>query len=153
MESKQKTYIPYVILAVVFLLAFFSVRYFLQTGAIVPSANFNATDQTAQAPQEEEAQVKPEPPYVFWQVEGQECVRCVAQKKALEEVKPNLTGDISFEIKNVLDDAELGEYFDIKELPTLMIFDSKNRLVFRYDGNLDSSQLTELFTELGVVKP
>lgn len=153
MESKQKTYIPYVILAVVFLLAFFSVRYFLQTGAIVPSANFNTTDQTAQAPQEEEAQVKREPPYVFWQVEGQECVRCVAQKKALEEVKPNLTGDISFEIKNVLDDAELGEYFDIKVLPTLMIFDSKNRLVFRYDGNLDSSQLTELFTELGVVKP
>ena len=153
MESKQKTYTPYVILAVVFLLAFFSVRYFLQTGAIVPSANFYSTDETAQTPQEENAKAKPEPPYVFWQVEGQECVACVAQKKALEEVKPKLTGDISFEIKNILDDAELGEYFDIKVLPTLMIFDAKNRLIFRYDGNLDPSQLTELFTELGVIKP
>lgn len=151
MENKPSQFAPYIVLLVVFVSVFFAVRYFMQTGAIIPSPDYIEKAKTVA--QEKAAQAIPQPPYVFWQVEGQACVSCAAEKKDLEAIKPKLTGDITFETKNIVDDPELGEYFDISVLPTLMIFDSKNQLVFRYDGYLNATQLMQLFTELGVVKP
>jgi len=151
MATNTNKLVPFIILLVIFGLLFFAVRYFLHTGAIVPSQEYLKNAETTA--KEKQAKMVPQPPYVFWQVEGEACVSCAAQKKDLDEIKPKLTSDISFETKNIVEDPDLGEYFDIKTLPTLMVFDSKNQLVFRYDGNLDQSQLLLLFKELGVVKP
>lgn len=153
MEPNQNNLLSILAISAIFIVAFFTVRYFIQSGAIVPSTNFQKPAETATKTEDASQQQQPVPPYVFWQVEGQECVSCVTLRKNLESVKPNLTDQISFEVKNILDDPELGKQFEINVLPTILVFDAKDQLVFRYDGSLDTNQLMQLFTEMGVVKP
>jgi len=153
METKQNNVLGVVILVVILLAAFFGFRYLTMSGGVKPSDYFQKPADTATTPTEtEKTTEEPKPPYVFLQVEGQECVSCVELKKNLEQVKPLLNDQITFETVNIVDEPKFGEEFQINVLPTILIFDANNQMVFRYEGSLSAEQLTQLFTEMGVKK-
>jgi len=154
MEIKQNNVLGVIILVLILFGAFFGFRYLIMSGGVKPSDYFQKPADTTTAPAEtEKTTEEPKPPYVFLQVEGQECVSCAELKKNLEQVKPLLNEQISFETVNILDEPEFGEQFQINVLPTILIFDANNQMVFRYEGSLSAEQLTQLFTEMGVKKP
>ncbi|MCE1247344.1 MAG: TlpA family protein disulfide reductase [Firmicutes bacterium] len=60
-------------------------------------------------------------------------------KKAMEESDYPIYTDYSGEISN---------YYKIKSVPTFMVFDKKNRLVFRHEGYPGNKMLKKLLIEL-----
>lgn len=154
MEIKQNNVLGVIILVIILFGAFFGFRYLILSGGVKPSDYFQKPAGSTTTPSEtEKTTEKPKPPYVFLQVEGQACVACEDLKKNLEQVRPLLNDQITFETVNIVDEPKFGEEFQIKVLPTILIFDANNQMVFRYEGSLSAEQLTQLFTEMGVKKP
>jgi len=75
------------------------------------------------------------------------CQPCKAMKPILEEVKSQLEDNVRIIKINVDTNEKLANEYQIRSIPTLMIFKNQQEL-WKYSGVLDASSLVEIIKNI-----
>ena len=69
----------------------------------------------------------------------------------LAELRADYAGEMSIEFADVWKDPELGRKYDVRSIPTQIIYDSAGTEVFRHLGFWPKEDIDAKLRELGIV--
>lgn len=113
--------------------------------AVAESTSAPAEDSEAGA---EEARQLPR----FVEVGADSCVPCRMMQPILAELRSEYAGKLEVEFADVWKHPELGERYQVRSIPTQIIYDAEGREVFRHIGYWPREEIDAKLKELGIVE-
>jgi len=87
----------------------------------------------------------------FVEVGAEKCVPCKMMQPVLDELRADYAGRVSVEFADVWKNPELGRTYDVRSIPTQVIYDRAGKEVFRHLGFWPKEDIDAKLRELGIV--
>lgn len=87
----------------------------------------------------------------FVEVGADSCVPCKMMQPILDELRTQYAGKLQVDFADVWKDPALGDKYQVRSIPTQVIYDADGREVFRHTGFWPKEDIDAKLKELGVV--
>lgn len=112
------------------------------------TAGGQSPDAEAQAPGEDQPD-KQLPRFV--EVGAQKCIPCKMMQPILDQLRSEYSGRLEIEFADVWQNPELGVKYNVRTIPTQVIYDAGGEEVFRHVGYWPKEDIDAKLKELGIV--
>jgi len=89
---------------------------------------------------------------VFVEVGAHECVPCKMMQPVLDELRSEYAGRLRIEFADVWKDQSLGVKYNVRSIPTQVIYDASGEEVFRHVGYWPKEEIDAKLKELGIAQ-
>ncbi|MGD9496392.1 MAG: thioredoxin family protein [Armatimonadota bacterium] len=87
----------------------------------------------------------------FVEVGADSCIPCKMMQPILDELRTDYGGKLEVDFADVWKNPELGQRYDVRTIPTQVIYDASGREVFRHIGYWPKEEIDVKLKELGIV--
>ncbi len=88
----------------------------------------------------------------FVEVGADSCVPCKMMQPVLDELRADYAGKLQIEFADIWKAPELGEKYEVRSIPTQILYDSAGNEVFRHLGFWPKEEIDAKLRELGLVE-
>ncbi|HCU37922.1 MAG TPA: hypothetical protein DGT21_21550, partial [Armatimonadetes bacterium] len=126
----------------------------LEQPARAPAAPAAKTPQATEqkpppAPPAEESKPRQLPRFV--EVGADSCIPCKMLKPVLDELRSAYPGRLQIEFADVWKHPDLGDKYQVRTIPTQVIYDAEGNEVFRHIGYWPKEEIDQKLKELGIL--
>lgn len=111
-----------------------------------------APEAATESPTGGEASEATESLPVFVEVGAHECVPCKMMQPVLDELRRDYEGRLTIEFADVWEDQSLGVKYNVRSIPTQVIYDASGEEVFRHVGYWPKEEIDAKLKELGIAQ-
>ena len=101
------------------------------------------------APAAEESKPRQLPRFV--EVGAESCIPCKMMKPVLDELRSAYAGRLEIEFADVWKNPDLGDKYQVRTIPTQVIYDAEGNEAFRHIGYWPKEEIDEKLKELGIL--
>jgi len=87
----------------------------------------------------------------FVEVGAESCVPCKMMQPILDQLRREYAGRLEVEMADVWKNPELGREYNVRSIPTQVIYDAEGNEVFRHMGFWPKDEIDAKLKELGIV--
>ncbi|MGI5817038.1 MAG: thioredoxin family protein [Armatimonadota bacterium] len=87
----------------------------------------------------------------FVEVGAESCVPCRMMQPILDEMRTEYDGRLEVVMADVHRNPELGRRYDVRSIPTQVIYDAEGNEVFRHIGFWPKDEIDAKLKELGII--
>lgn len=88
---------------------------------------------------------------VFVEVGAHECIPCKMMQPVLEELRRDYAGKLKIEFADVWQDPSLGVKYQVRSIPTQVIYNASGEEVYRHVGYWPKEEIDAKLKELGII--
>lgn len=122
--------------------------------ARAPAAPATKTPQaTEEKPPTAPAAEESKPPQLprFVEVGAKSCIPCKMMQPVLDELRKAYAGRLEIEFADVWENPALGDKYEVRTIPTQVIYDGDGNEVFRHIGYWPKEEIDQKLKELGIL--
>lgn len=88
----------------------------------------------------------------FVEVGADSCIPCKMMKPVLDELGSAYAGRLQVEFADVWNNPDLGDKYQVRTIPTQVIYDAEGNEVFRHIGYWPKEEIDQKLKELGILE-
>lgn len=116
-----------------------------------PETEVSAADQPTSVDPPVTADSKAQLPR-FVEVGADSCIPCKMMQPVLDELRKAYGGRLTVEFADVWENPDLGDKYQVRTIPTQVIYDAEDNEVFRHIGYWPKEEIDRKLKELGILE-